>query len=58
MRKNRASLKKRVAVAVVSVSTALPAVAPAVSAFADEADGTAADGEVSETETAGDAELA
>lgn len=58
MRKNRASLKKRVAVAVVSVSTALPAVAPAVSAFADEADDTAANGEASETEAAGDAELA
>lgn len=39
MRKNRANLMKRCTVAIVSVSTALPAVAPAIPAFADEEDG-------------------
>ncbi len=38
MRKNRAKLMKRCTVAIVSVSTVLPSVTPAVPAFADEAD--------------------
>ena len=41
MRKNRAKLMKRCTVAIVSVSTALPAVTPAIPAFAAEEDGDA-----------------
>ena len=44
MRKNRSKLMKRYTVAVVSVATALPTVAPAVPAFADEEDDALAEG--------------
>lgn len=53
MRKNRSKLMRRCTVAVVSVSTAIPSVAPAIPAFADELD-TGDTGETGETGETGD----